>query len=67
MAGQDFGWALAQMRAGQKVRRAGWTWDSLVKEWIEIRGGQIVDEDGKTTCFSSNEPLLATDWEPAPS
>lgn len=58
----DFGWALKQMRAGRKVRRPTWTWNELAKEWIALKGGKIVDEDGKITAFNGQEPLLATDW-----
>jgi hypothetical protein len=54
----DFGWALAQMRAGNRVRRTGW----LTVEWIAIVNGAIVDEDGKVTVFTNQKPLLALDW-----
>jgi hypothetical protein len=59
MSGQDFGWALARMREGERVRRAGW----LSVEWIAIRGDEIRDEDGALCRFNDNKPLLATDWE----
>ncbi|MET4683718.1 hypothetical protein [Brevundimonas faecalis] len=56
---QDFGWALAQMRAGQKVRLPHWD----PSEWIAMNGdGQIVDEDDAATRFTSQAPILATDW-----
>lgn len=58
----DFAWALGQMRAGRKVKRARWRDD----EWITIKrvGAKEVmqDEDGSPTSFSSTEPLLSTDW-----
>lgn len=59
MAGQDFGWALARIRSGARVRRRIWTQD----EWIELRSGKIFDEDGTETRFTSSEPLLACDWQ----
>lgn len=59
----DFGWALAQMRAGKRVRRAGWT-DG--EAWSLARA-----DDGSFWGRASIrqfhwEHVLATDWEVAP-
>lgn len=56
--GNDFGWALSQMRLGKSVRRRGWR----DFECITIVGKNIVDEDGSPTSFRDNSPLLANDW-----
>jgi len=60
----DFGWALAQMRGGARVRLRYW------ERYEHIRLGEdrkeIVDEDGYPTRFRDNRPLLALDWEIAP-
>lgn len=63
--GNDFGWALAQMRDGNKVRRQGWR----PEEWIALRDDrkEIVDEDGGVTRFLDSKPILATDWTVAES
>lgn len=55
----DFGWALVQMRAGNKVRLPHWD----ISEWVVMNcDGQIVDEDDQPTRFTSQAPLLAMDW-----
>jgi hypothetical protein len=60
MPKNDFGWALAQMRAGMKVRRRGWR----DIEYISIHPKLgIVDEDSTRTVFRDSDPLLAMDWE----
>lgn len=60
----DFGWALAQMRAGNKVRRREWAAQNYEGCWWLVKA-----EDGTSwwrgsTSFGQ-EPrhLLATDWE----
>lgn len=62
----DFGWALTHMRQGGKVRRIGWTWNSTLHEFITMKAGKIVDEDGTPTGFRSQDTFLATDWVEAP-
>lgn len=57
--GKDFGWALAQMRAGHKVRRPHWG-DA---EWIEINAkGDLVNEDHSPCMFRDGAALIARDW-----
>jgi len=70
----DFGWAIAAMRDGQKVTRSGWNGvDMFVKLW-EI---PVYEGDDTDPCFvlwtaqgtwqpgwhPSQRDCLATDWE----
>jgi hypothetical protein len=41
MAFTDFGWALAKLREGKRVRRAGWNGKGM---WLEL---QVPDEHSK--------------------
>jgi hypothetical protein len=54
-ANLDFGQALAAMREGKRVRRAGWI------VFASIESGRLQKSDGNEE-FGSNS-LLATDWE----
>ena len=69
---QEIGWAIKQMRNGDKVRRAGWNGKGM---WLEL---QVPDDHSKMTLpyvfmstaqgdlvpwLCSQTDLLATDWE----
>lgn len=56
----DFGWALAQMRAGKKVRRPVWEHPYFYR----FTGSRIEDESGVSAVVHW-ENILATDWEVA--
>jgi hypothetical protein len=58
--GGDFGWALAQMRAGQKVRRQ--MWRDFEHIYLHPTRKMILNEDESQMMFTSQAPLLATDW-----
>lgn len=69
---QEIGWAIKQMRNGDKVRRAGWNGKGM---WLSL---QVPDEHSKMSLpdvymktaddklvpwLCSQADLLATDWE----
>lgn len=56
----DFGWALAQMRAGKKVRRR--EWGSV--GYLLVSGEHVLNDWGVAPNWSSGY-ILATDWEVA--
>lgn len=53
MGGHDFGWALTQLRLGQRVTRPGWNgkglWLWLVGEWAVMDAGKAHFLGGLTT------------------
>jgi hypothetical protein len=57
----DFGWALAQMRAGKTVTRDGWASQNVLsaegidKGWVQLGRGRL-----------SFDAMLATDWKVVP-
>lgn len=78
MIAADFGWALQQLREGQKVQRAGWNGKGL---WLEL---QVPGENSKMTLpyifinyptdaintpgarvpwLASQTDMLAEDWD----
>lgn len=60
----DFGWALAQMRAGRAVRRATWMDHEFVVMGKARRHGHALHaEDGESVGLSKD--VFATDWEVA--
>lgn len=63
MGENDFGWALAQMREGHRVRRRGWMPEESIGIGKIFGKTDIIDEDGSRCSFRDNLPLLATDWE----
>lgn len=56
----DFGWALAQMRAGKKVRRSCWVNGS----WLRYNGYIVSDRESLPEVKTDH--IVATDWEVAP-
>lgn len=59
----DFGWALQQMRAGNRVKRKAW--DALC---AYLKGGRLLTGDCLVSAkywYPDPECLLATDWEEA--
>lgn len=75
MSPSDIGWAVAQMRLCQRVRRQGWNGKGM---WLEL---QVPDSHSKMTLpyvfmvtvqgdrvpwLCSQPDLLASDWEIAP-
>ena len=54
----DFGWALARMREGQKVRREAWVNGS----WLKIDGESIVTDHARAVDLHISN-MIATDWQ----
>jgi hypothetical protein len=71
MGNTDFGWAIDQLRLGNRARRAGWNGKGM---WLAL---QVPDEHSKMTLpyiyisttqgnlvpwFASQSDMLADDW-----
>ena len=59
----DFGWALAKMRDGYKVRRREWRAGRCIWISTESTPGVLVGDLGQDVKGISLDSLLAQDWE----